>query len=156
MIIGRAGSAMAAEIGIMRISEQIDALETMDINPLRFLISPRIAAALVSFPLLTALFDVIGIFGGYLTGSMLLGVDPGIYLNRVESSVVMKDITGGFYKSLAFAIVVVTICCFQGYYTHTRSEGFGAKGVSLSTTSAVVTSCVLVLIVDYVMTSFLI
>jgi phospholipid/cholesterol/gamma-HCH transport system permease protein len=156
MVIGRAGSAMAAEIGIMRISEQIDALKTMDINPLRFLISPRIAAALISFPLLTALFDVIGIFGGYLTGSMLLGINPGVYLYRVESSVVMKDITGGFYKSLAFAVVVVTICCFQGYYTHTRAEGFGAKGVSLSTTSAVVISCVLVLIVDYVMTSFLI
>jgi len=147
---------MAAEIGIMRISEQIDALETMDINPLRFLISPKIAAALVCFPLLTALFDVIGIFGGYLTGSMLLGIDPGIYLNRVESSVVMKDIAGGFYKSLVFAVVVVTMCCFQGYYTHKRTEGFGAKGVSLSTTSAVVISSVLVLIVDYVMTSFLI
>jgi phospholipid/cholesterol/gamma-HCH transport system permease protein len=156
MVIGRAGSAMAAEIGIMRISEQIDALETMDINPLRFLISPRIAAALISFPLLTALFDVVGIFGGYLTGSMLLGIDPGIYLYRVESSVVMKDIASGFYKSLAFAVIVVTICCFQGYYTHKRAEGFGAKGVSLSTTSAVVISSVLVLIVDYVMTSFLI
>ncbi|MEJ2656556.1 MAG: MlaE family lipid ABC transporter permease subunit [Desulfobacterales bacterium] len=156
MVIGRAGSAMAAEIGIMRISEQIDALETMDINPLRFLISPRIAAALISFPLLTALFDVIGIFGGYLTGSLLLGIDRGVYLYRAETSVMMKDIAGGFYKSFAFAVVVVTICCFQGYYTHTRKEGFGAKGVSLSTTSAVVISSVLVLIVDYVMTSFLI
>ena len=156
MVTGRAGSAICAEIGIMRNSEQIDALETMDINPLRFLISPKIAAALVCFPLLTALFDVIGIFGGYLTGSMLLGIDPGIYLNRVESSVVMKDIAGGFYKSLVFAVVVVTMCCFQGYYTHKRTEGFGAKGVSLSTTSAVVISSVLVLIVDYVMTSFLI
>lgn len=156
MIIGRAGSAMAAEIGIMRISEQIDALETMDINPIRFLISPRLAAALISFPLLTALFDVIGIFGGYLTSSVLLGIDSAIYFSKAQSSVLMKDITGGFYKSLAFAIVVVTICCFQGYFTHTRSEGFGAKGVSLSTTSAVVISCVTVLVVDYVITSFLI
>ncbi|MBL7180457.1 MAG: MlaE family lipid ABC transporter permease subunit [Pseudomonadota bacterium] len=156
MIIGRAGSAMAAEIGIMRISEQIDALETMDINPIRFLISPRLAAALISFPLLTALFDVIGIFGGYLSGSVLLGIDSAIYFSKAQSSVLMKDITGGFYKSLAFAIVVVTICCFQGYFTHTRAEGFGAKGVSLSTTSAVVISCVLVLVVDYVITSFLI
>ena len=156
MVIGRAGSAMAAEIGIMRISEQIDALETMDINPLRFLISPRIAAALISFPLLTAIFDVIGIFGGYMTGSVLLGIDPAIYFYRAQTSVLMKDIAGGFYKSLAFAVVVVTICCFQGYYTHMRAEGFGAKGVSFSTTSAVVISSVLVLIVDYVMTSFLI
>ncbi|MFH1489589.1 MAG: MlaE family lipid ABC transporter permease subunit [Pseudomonadota bacterium] len=155
MIIGRAGSAMAAEIGIMRISEQIDALETTDIDPIRFLISPRMAAAIISFPLLTALFDVIGILGGYLSGSVLLGINPGIYLSRMESSVVMADITGGFVKSLVFAVIVSTICCFQGYFSHTRTEAFGAKGVSLSTTSAVVMSCVLVLISDYVMTSFL-
>jgi len=155
MVIGRAGSSVAAEIGIMRISEEIDALETMDIDPIRFLVSPRVAAALISFPLLTAIFDVVGIFGGYLTGSCLLGINPGIYFSRVETSVVMGDVTGGFVKAVAFAVVVSTICCFQGYYTHTRAQGFGAKGVSLSTTSAVVISCVLVLIVDYVLTSFL-
>jgi len=154
MVIARAGSAVAAEIGIMRITEQIDALETMDINPIRFLVSPRIAAALISFPLLTALFDVVGILGGYLTGSVLLGINPGLYLSRVESSVVMADVIGGFVKSIVFAVVVITICCYQGYYTHIRGE-FGAKGVSLSTTSAVVMSCVLVLITDYVITSFL-
>ncbi len=155
MIVGRAGSAMTAEIGIMRISEQIDALETMDINPIRFLLSPRLAAALISFPLLTAIFDVIGIFGGYLSGSLLLGVSPGIYFYRVESTVLMEDITGGFIKSICFAVVVATICCFQGYFTHTRKEGFGAKGVGLSTTSAVVISCVLIFITDYIITSFL-
>jgi len=155
MIVGRAGSAMAAEIGIMRISEQIDALETMDINPIRFLLSPRLAASLISFPLLTAIFDVIGIFGGYLTGSILLGVSPGIYFYRVESTVLMEDVTGGFLKSICFAVVVATFCCFQGYFTHMRKEGFGAKGVSLSTTSGVVISCVLILITDYIITSFL-
>lgn len=155
MIIARAGSSMAAELGIMRISEQIDALETMDINPIRFLVSPRIAASLISFPLLTALFDVVGIIGGYLTGSLLLGINPGVYFSRVESSVLMADVTGGFIKSIVFASVVATICCFQGFFTHTRAEGFGAKGVSLSTTSAVVISCVLILIVDYVLTSIL-
>ena len=155
MVIARAGSAMTAEIGIMRISEQIDALKTMDINPVRFLVSPRLAGGLISFPLLTALFDVIGIFGGYVTGSILLGINSGIYFSRVESSVQMDDVTGGFIKAIVFSVVVITICCFQGYYTHTRKEGFGAKGVSLSTTSAVVLSCVLVLIVDYVLTSFL-
>lgn len=154
MVIARAGSAMAAEIGIMRISEQIDALETMDIHPIRFLISPRIAAALLCFPLLTALFDVVGIFGGYLTGSMLLGINPALYFARVESSVAMPDVIGGFVKSLVFAVVVVTICCYQGYYTHTREE-FGAKGVSQATTSAVVLSCVIVLITDYALTTFL-
>ncbi len=155
MVIARAGSAMSAEIGIMRISEQIDALETMNINPIQFLISPRIAAALISFPILTALFDVVGIFGGYLTGSVLLGLSSGIYFSRVESSVVMMDITGGFIKSIVFAIVVITICCYHGYNTHRRSNGQGAKGVSSSTTNAVVHSCVLILVTDYILTSFL-
>jgi phospholipid/cholesterol/gamma-HCH transport system permease protein len=154
MVIARAGSAMAAEIGIMRISEQIDALQTMDIDPVRFLISPRIAAALIAFPLLTALFDVVGLFGGYLSGSALLGLNPAFYFSRAESSVETADIVGGFAKALAFAVVVVTICCYQGYTTHTRRE-FGAKGVSVSTTSAVVLSCVMVLIADYVLTSLL-
>jgi len=155
MIIGRAGSAMAAEIGIMRISEQIDALHTMDINPIRFLISPKIAAAILSFPLLTAMFDVVGIYGGYLTGSVLLGISPGAYFSRIELNVMMKDITGGFIKSVAFAVVVATISCYKGYFVHLREEGFGARGVSLATTSAVVFSCVLVLVTDYVLTSFL-
>lgn len=154
MVIARAGSAMAAEIGIMRISEQIDALKTMDINPLRYLVSPRIAAAMVCFPLLTAIFDVVGLFGGYLSGSVLLGVNPAAYFARAQSSVETSDITGGFIKALVFAVVMVTICCYQGYYTHTRAE-FGAKGVSISTTSAVVISCVLVLVTDYVLTTFL-
>jgi phospholipid/cholesterol/gamma-HCH transport system permease protein len=155
MVIGRAGSAMAAEIGIMRISEQIDALETMDINPIRFLVSPRMAACIFSFPILTAIFDVIGILGGYLTGSVLLGINGAIYFSRAESSVSMHDINGGFIKSIVFAILVATICCHQGFYTHTRAEGFGAKGVSFSTTSAVVISSVTVLITDYILTSFL-
>ncbi|MCP4693886.1 MAG: ABC transporter permease [Desulfobacterales bacterium] len=154
MVIARAGSAMAAEIGIMRISEQIDALETMDIHPIRFLVSPKLAGALISFPLLTAIFDVIGILGGYVTGSLLLGLNQAVYFARVESSVAMHDINGGFIKSIVFAMVVAGVCCYQGYFTHLRSE-YGAKGVSLSTTSAVVTSCVLVLITDYVLTSFL-
>lgn len=155
MVIARAGSAMAAELGIMRISEQIDALKTMSINPIRFLISPRMLAALISFPLLTAIFDVVGIFGGYLTGSKLLGISPGIYFYRVASSVEMSDVTEGFVKSIFFALVVISVCCFHGYYTHLRKEGFGAKGVGFSTTSAVVQACVLILIVDYVLTSFM-
>lgn len=155
MVIARAGSAMAAEIGIMRITEQIDALVTMDVNPLRYLFSPRIVAALVSFPLLTALFDVVGILGGYVTGVWLLGINPGIYFSRMQDMVVMADILGGFYKSLVFGVLVVTICCYQGFYVHKRSQGFGAKGVSLATTSAVVISCVAILVFDYVLTSFL-
>lgn len=151
MIIARAGSAMAAELGIMRISEQIDALETMDINPVRFLVSPRIVASLISFPLLTALFDIVGIIGGYLTGSLLLGINAGAYFSRVESSVLMADVMGGFIKSIVFSVMVATICCFKGFFP----ESYGAKGVSLSTTSAVVLSCVLILVVDYVLTSIM-
>ena len=155
MIIGRAGSSMAAEIGIMRISDQIDALYTMDINPVKFLVSPRIAASIISFPLLTAIFDVVGIIGGYLTGVILLGINSAIFINSMEASVVMKDVSGGFIKSFVFALLVSTICCFQGYFTHKRAGSFGAKGVSMATTSAVVVSCVAVLIADYVLTSFL-
>ncbi len=155
MIIARAGSAMAAELGIMRISEQIDALDTMDIDPVRFLISPKVAASIFSFPLLTALFDIAGIIGGYLTGVVLLHLSPGDYIYRIESTVVMQDVVGGFVKSLFFALLVSSICCYQGYFTHTRQGGFGARGVSQATTSAVVISCVAVLVWDYVLTSFL-
>ncbi|MBF0117358.1 MAG: ABC transporter permease [Desulfobacterales bacterium] len=155
MVIGRAGSAIAAEISIMRISEQIDALETMNISSIRFLMGPRFAAAIISFPLLTALFDVIGIFGGYLTGSVLLNIEESVYFHRMESSIVMRDINEGFIKSILFALVVITICCYQGYYTHLKREGHGAQGVRLATTSAVVLSSVLVLVVDYIITSFL-
>jgi phospholipid/cholesterol/gamma-HCH transport system permease protein len=155
MITARAGSAMSAEIGIMRVSEEIDALKTMDIDPLRFLVSPRLLAALISFPLLTAIFDVVGIVGGYLSGSVLLGLSSGVYFSRVESSVELRDVTGGFIKAVVFGLLVATICCYEGYYTHIRREGFGARGVSSSTTSAVVVCCVLILIADYVLTSFL-
>ncbi len=155
MITARAGSSMTTEIGIQRISEQIDALSTMRIDPIRFLISPRIAASIISFPLLTALFDLIGIFGGYITGVALLGLDGGTYFYRVESSIEMQDITGGFVKAIVFAVLVSTVCCFQGYFAHMRKDSYGAKAVGLSTTSAVVVSCVLILVSDYVVTSFL-
>jgi phospholipid/cholesterol/gamma-HCH transport system permease protein len=155
MITARAGSAMTAEIGIQRISEQIDALTTMRIDPIGYLISPRIAAAIISFPILTALFDLVGIFGGYVSGVVLLGGDSGAYLYRMDASVDWVDVRGGFIKSIVFAILVITLCCFQGYFTHMRRDSFGAKSVSLSTTSAVVLSCVMILVSDYVVTSFL-
>jgi len=154
MITARAGSSMAAEIGIQRISEQIDALHTMRIDPLRYLVSPRIAASVISFPLLTALFDLIGILGGYVSGVILLGLNDGTYFYRVQSSVEVADIVGGFVKSVVFAVIVSTLCCFQGFFTHTRTDSYGAKAVGLSTTSAVVLSCVLILVADYVVTSF--
>jgi phospholipid/cholesterol/gamma-HCH transport system permease protein len=155
MIAARAGSGMAAEIGMLRISEQVDALYTMEVDPVRYLISPRIAASIISFPLLTAFFDLIGIIGGYLTGVLLLGTNAGTYFYRVQSSLSMVDIRGGFIKALVFGAIVSCICCFQGYFCHMRTDGYGAKAVGLATVSAVVLSCVMVLIADYVVTSFL-
>ncbi|MDA8127019.1 MAG: ABC transporter permease [Deltaproteobacteria bacterium] len=156
MIAARAGSAIAAEIGIQRISEQIDALDTMRIDPLGYLISPRIAAAVVSFPLLTAVFDLVGIIGGYVSGVLLLGANASTYVYRVQTSMDLKDITDGLIKSMVFAVIVATVCCYQGYFAHLRTDSHGAKAVGLSTTSAVVISCVLILVSDYVVTSLLI
>lgn len=155
MITARAGSAITAEIGIQRISEQIDALSTMRIDPIRYLISPRIAASLVSFPLLTALFDLIGIIGGYISGVLILGANAGTYLYRVQASTEMKDLTDGFIKALVFAAIVSGVSCYKGYFAHQRTDSHGAKAVGMATTSSVVTSCVLILIADYVVTSLL-
>ena len=150
MVTGRAGSALVAEIGIMRIGEQIDSLETMGIDPIRFLVAPRMVAALVSIPLLTAIFDVVGIYGGYLVGVKLLGLDAGQYFGRMEASVVLADVVNGVWKSLAFSLLIVWVCTFKGFFTQR-----GAEGVSRATTSAVVISSVLVLIGDYLLTSVL-
>ncbi|MRR14974.1 MAG: ABC transporter permease [Deltaproteobacteria bacterium] len=155
MITARAGSAIAAEIGIQRISEQIDALHTMHINPLRYVVSPKITAAIISFPLLTAVSDLIGIFGGYVSGVVLLGLNGSVYWNSVLKYVAMSDITNGFTKSIVFAVIVATVCCYQGYFAHMRKDSHGAQAVGLATTSAVVVSCVLILISDYVVTSLL-
>jgi phospholipid/cholesterol/gamma-HCH transport system permease protein len=155
MIAARAGSAITAEIGIQRISEQIDALETMRIDPLKYLISPRITASIISFPLLTALFDLVGIIGGYFSGVLLLGANAGTYLHRVQASTEMQDVVDGFIKAIVFALIVSTVCCYQGYFAHMRADSRGAKAVGLSTTSAVVISCVLILVADYIVTSLL-
>jgi len=156
MITARAGSSITAEIGIQRISEQVDALTTMRIHPLRYLISPRIAAAIISFPVLTAMFDIMGIIGGYISGVWLMGANSGTYIYRVQASLEMKDLTQGFIKAVVFAVVVSTVCCFQGYFAHMRTDSHGAKAVGLATTSAVVLSCVLILLSDYIVTSLLI
>jgi phospholipid/cholesterol/gamma-HCH transport system permease protein len=156
MIAARAGSAITAELGIQRISEQIDALDTMRIDPLRYLISPRVIAAVISFPLLTAVFDLVGIIGGYVSGVLLLGANASTYVYRVQTSMDIKDITDGLIKAVVFAVIVSTVCCYQGYFAHMRTDSHGAKSVGLSTTSAVVISCVLILVSDYVVTSLLI
>ena len=155
MITARAGSAITAEVGIQRISEQIDALHTMRIDPFRYLISPRIIASIISFPLLTAVFNFIGIIGGYISGVMLLGLNAGVYSHSIKANVDIQDLNDGFIKAIVFAIIVATVCCYQGYFVHMRRDSHGAKAVGLATTSAVVTSCVLILVSDYVVTSLL-
>jgi phospholipid/cholesterol/gamma-HCH transport system permease protein len=156
MVTGRAGSAMCAEIGIMRNSEQIDALEIMAIDPFRYLITPKILATLISVPVLTLFFNVVGIFGGYLTGVSLLGVNPGSYFASMEQSVVAQDITLGIIKSVVFALLIAWICTGRGYFVHQiRDAGFGAEGVSRVTTQAVVFSSISILVWDYLLTAIL-
>ncbi|MGK0456400.1 MAG: phospholipid/cholesterol/gamma-HCH transport system permease protein [Zhongshania aliphaticivorans] len=155
MIVGQAGSALASELGIQRNDEQIDALQTMSIDPLGYLVGPRLLAALICFPMLTAVFDLIGIFGGYVTGCLLLHVDGGVYWNRVFESVVWLDIQSGFIKSLVFGLVTIMICAYRGFNTHRKASFPGVRGVSESATRAVVWSSVMVLAVDYLITSFL-
>ena len=148
MVTGRAGSAITAELGIMRTSEQIDALELMGLNPLRYEVVPNVFASLVALPVLTLVFDVIGIFGGYLVGVQLLGLSGGTYFWEMTNYVEMKDILGGIYKALAFGLIIAWVCCYKGY--HSR---FGAQGVSAATTQAVVGASVLILVCDYFVTS---
>ena len=155
MVVGQAGSSMASELGIQRNDEQIDALQTMSIDPRGFLVGPRLVAALICFPILTAIFDLIGIFGGYLTGSVLLNVDAGVYWNKVFESVTGSDVLGGFIKALVFGLVTISICTYRGFNTHRKASFPGIRGVSESATRAVVWSSVSVLAVDYLITSFL-
>ncbi len=156
MVTGRAGSAICAEIGIMRNSEQIDALECMAIDPHKYIMAPKFIATVLSMPLLTAIFDVIGILGGYIVGVKLLGTNEGAYFNSMYKTVEFNDVYMGFVKSLCFGLLVVWICASKGFFVHLeRKGGFGAEGVSRATTSAVVLSSVAILVVDYFITSLL-
>lgn len=150
MVIGRAGSAITAEIGIMRITEQIDALKSMAVDPMRYLMAPRLLAGLVAVPLLTGLFIVIGIFGGYVVGVGLLGLNPGTFMSQMEAAVDTPDVYSGFIKSMVFALIFGWVACYKGF-----TCGFGAVGVNKATTQCVVTGSVAVLVVDYFLTSIL-
>ncbi len=150
MITARAGSAMAAELGSMQVSEQIDALKVMAINPMQYLISPRVVAGVISFPLLTTMFDVVGILGGYVIGVDLMGAPSSSYFGGIADNMTGHDILTGIYKALVFGIIVTWVCCYKGY----KAERM-ATGISRATTSAVVTSSVLILVWDYFLTSVL-
>ncbi len=153
MVTARAGSAIAAEIGIMRITNQIDAIEMMGLNPFRYLVVPNIIAGLISLPLLTGMFDAIGIIGGYLVGVKILGLEYATFFGEITTYVRVDHMMEGIYKSMSFGIIITWISCYMGYYT--GSSGFGAEGVSKSTTRAVVLSAVMILVWNYFMTSFL-
>jgi len=150
MVTARAGSAITAELGLMRITEQIDALETMAINPLQYLITPKVVATVLAVPLLVSIFDVVGITGGYLVGVKLLGASAGSYWSSVESAVEWKDVYGGILKALSFGLIVSWVCCYKGYFTSMSAEGLGK-----ATTEAVVLASVLILVWDYFLTSVL-
>jgi phospholipid/cholesterol/gamma-HCH transport system permease protein len=150
MVTARAGSAMTAEIGIMRITEQIDALTVMALSPMRYLVTPSILAGIITFPLMTALFDVVGIFGGYVVGVKLLGLSEGTYFGEMQTFVDMADIMTGFWKSISFGVIVTWVCTYKGFHVSR-----GAEGVARATTQAVVLSSVLILVWDYFLGSVL-
>jgi phospholipid/cholesterol/gamma-HCH transport system permease protein len=156
MVIGRAGSAICAEIGIMRQDEQIDALECMAIDPLKFLVAPKFVAALMSLPALAFIFNLVGIFGGYLAGVVILGVPEGAYFQGMYDSVEWTDIRLCAIKAMIFGVLIVWITSFKGYYLHLNRTGvFGAEGVSRITTDAVVLASVTILVWDYLIGSLI-
>ncbi len=150
IVAGRAGAAMAAELGTMRVTEQIDALATMATNPVKYLIVPRFISGMIMLPVLTIFADVIGIGGGYFVSIQVLDVNPVVYLKRTTEFLEFEDIFGGLLKAMVFGIIIAIISCYKGFNT----EG-GAEGVGKATTGAVVISSMLILISDYFLTAML-
>ena len=151
LFAGRAGSAMAAEIGLMRATEQLSAMEMMAVDPVRRVVAPRFLAGLLSMPLLSAIFTALGIYGGYLVGVELLGVDAGAYWGQIQNAATFEDdVLNGIIKSLVFGIVVSWIAVYQGYHAQPTSEG-----VSRATTSTVVVSSLAILGIDFVLTGLM-
>jgi phospholipid/cholesterol/gamma-HCH transport system permease protein len=150
VIGGRVGASIAAELGTMKVTEQIDALRAMAIHPVRYLVVPRVVAAVVMLPVITIFSDAIAIFGGYVVAITSIGVTPHTYTQSLKDFFLLKDLWSGLIKAFVFGGIIGTMGCFHGFAT----EG-GAEGVGLATTHAVVASCVLVLISDYVLANVL-
>lgn len=150
MVTARAGSANTATIGNMRITEQIDALDSMAVDPIQYLVSPWLGASLVAVPLVTGLFSAAGILAGYLFGVGAIGLDGGVFMSSVRDSVEWSDVREGVIKSLVFAVIVAWVSCYRGFYC-----GRGALGVGRATARAVVEISVAVLVGDYVMTALI-
>jgi phospholipid/cholesterol/gamma-HCH transport system permease protein len=149
MVTGRVGSSMAAELSAMKVTEQIDALTVMGADPVKYLITPRILAAIVMLPLLTAVSDAVGVIGGYLV-AMGKGLDPGQFASRIEDIVVIGDVYNGLIKAAVFGFILASVGCYMGFYT----KG-GAEGVGRSTTHAVVCAYVAILVGDFIMTAIM-
>lgn len=147
MVAGRIGSAMAAEIGTMRVTEQIDALTTLSTNPFKYLVVPRVFAGILMLPLLVVLGDVLGIYGGYIIGVYKLDFNSANYIKATAEALKMSDVTCGIVKGAVFGFIITLLGCYNGY----RSRG-GAQGVGEATTNAVVSSSILILIFNYVIT----
>jgi len=150
MVSGRIGAAMAAEIGTMRVTEQIDALITLSTNPQKYLIAPRLLAGVAMLPLLVLVADIIGVFGGYIVSIYRLGFNPASYIKQTFDFMEMGDVTSGLIKAAAFGFIISAMGCYHGF----NSKG-GAQGVGKATTYAVVSSSILILITNYLLTSLL-
>lgn len=148
VVAGRSGSAMAAELGTMKVSEEVQALETMGVNPVRFLVVPRLVAIIVMLPCLTILSNVLGMVGGWIVGTSFLGIPAGLYFQKTVESLVMKDVVTGLIKSFFFAGIIGMVGCFNGLMV----EG-GAEGVGKSTTKAVVVSIISIIAADVFFTA---
>lgn len=144
VVTGRAGAAMAAKLGSMRVTEQIDALEVMAVNPVQYLITPRILAAVIAVPMLVALFGLVGNLGGYVVAVYVCGVDPGIYVEKLKFYMVPWDFYHGFIKGGVFGFVLATVGCYKGYHAD-----HGVEGVGKATNDAVVYATVAILVLDY-------
>ncbi len=150
MVAGRASAAIAAELGTMRVTEQIDALSTLSTNPHKYLVVPRLMAAILTLPLLVFIGDVIGIFGGFVVGTQSLDFNAGVYIKNTYDFLEYDDITSGLIKAAVFGFIIALMGCFHGF----NSKG-GAQGVGRATTNAVVTASIFILAANYVMTSLL-
>ena len=149
MVNARAGSAIAAELGTMRVTEQIDALVSLAVNPVQYLVTPRILAGMLVMPMLSIISDFMGIIGGYLVGVQLLGVDSGIFYAKILDFVTLSDVMQGTLKSVVFGLILTQVGAYKGYHT----QG-GAEGVGRATTEAVVMTSILILFLDYLITVF--
>jgi phospholipid/cholesterol/gamma-HCH transport system permease protein len=147
MVAGRIGAAMAAELGTMRVTEQIDALTTLSTNPFKYLIAPRLIAGLAMLPVLVGTADLIGILGGYLVSVYKLGFNPGSYLKNTVDFVQFLDVFSGLVKAAVFGFIVALMGCYNGFHSHG-----GAQGVGKATTNAVVSASILILISNYIVT----